>query len=116
MKPMSEIREIATWHRWLLGTGMGARTRTVLRGLQWTMPAAFVSRLFAGVATLLTARYLGPAEFGRASLVLATTFWIQVPLFLGLPTALMRFVPVAESKEREKWITTGLSLLAICGA
>jgi len=95
---------------------MGTRTRTLLRGLQWTMPAAVVSRLFAGFATLLTARHLGPSEFGRASLVLATTFWIQVPLFLGLPTALMRFVPVAKNEDREKWVTAGLSLLAICGA
>lgn len=104
------------WHQRLVGTGIGERTRTFLRGLQWTLSAAVISRLFAGVATVFTARQLGPSEFGRASLVLATTFWIQIPLFLGMPSALMRFIPVAKPSEREAWVSTGLSLLALSGA
>jgi O-antigen/teichoic acid export membrane protein len=79
------------------------------------MPAAFLSRLLSGLATLFTARELGPAGFGQASVILATTLWIQVPLFLGLPTALMRFIPVAKPVERESWLATGLSLLAFSG-
>src|SRR5689334_1893917 len=109
------IKAAHTWHRWLIGSGVGERTRAFLKGLRWTIPAAVMSRFFAGVATMFTARYLGPSEFGQASLVLATTLWVQVPLFLGLPAALMRFIPVSEPKEREAWVGTSLSLLALSG-
>ena len=110
------MRAAVAWHSRLIGTGIGERTRTFLKGLQWTLPAALLCRLFAGLATLITARHLGPPEFGQASLVLATTFWIQVPLFLGLPAALMRFVPIAGPDEREEWVSTGVFLLALSGA
>src|SRR5215831_13875742 len=103
-------------HRRFVGGDIGDRTRTFLHGLKWTLPAASISRVLAGVATVFAARQMGPSPFGQASLALATTLWVQVPLFLGLPSALMRFIPVAEPEEREEWLGTGLLLLSLSGA
>ncbi len=96
-----------------LGFPVGERTRTLFYGLQWNAPAAAVSRVLCGLATLFVARYLGPAGFGKANLALAATLWIQVPLFCGLTTAIMHYVPRALPKERDPWAATGLCLLAV---
>src|SRR5205085_721175 len=72
---------------------------------------ALISRILCGLATLFAARWMGPTGFGEANLALAATFWIQVPLFLGIPTALMHYVPQAATDEREPWAATGLGLL-----
>ena len=78
---------ISRLHERLVGTGMGDRTKAVLRGVAWIAPAALIARVVTGVATLLSARWLGPEAWGHASLALAASLWIQVPLFLGLPAA-----------------------------
>jgi O-antigen/teichoic acid export membrane protein len=93
-----------------IGAGVGERTDALLQGLGWNLPAALVSRLFAGVATLLAARSLGPGEFGEANLALAASLWVQVPLFLGIPAALMHHIPRAAEDERQAWSAAGLWL------
>jgi len=106
---------MSTWTTRTLGTGVGQRTRALFLGLQWTLPAALSSRLLCGVATLFAARVMGPAGYGEASLALAASLWIQVPLFLGIPTATMHYVPKAPENEKSAWIHAAMALLAIFG-
>ena len=111
------LRELATrLHERVVGTGMGDRTKVVLRGIAWVMPAALIARVTTGVTTLLTARWLGPEAWGHAGLALAASLWIQVPLFLGIPAALMNAIPRAEESDRLAWARTGALLLAISGS
>lgn len=102
-------------HQVLLGTGVGERTRSLLHGMSWTIPAAFVSRLLAGLATIFAARWIGPAEYGKANLALAITAWMQVPLFLGIPTAILHFAPQSERNEKWAWLHDGMMLLWLIG-
>jgi len=103
----------AQWHERLTGAGVGERTRDFWRGMRWTMPAAVAGRLVMGVASVLVARFLGPEEFGAANLALAATLWVQVPLFLGIPTALLHYAPAAGHEKREPWLATGFLLLCL---
>lgn len=107
---------VSRLHVALLGTGIGDRTATALRGMAWTAPAAVVSRVAAGLATLAVARLVGPAEYGRANVAIAATFWLQIPLFLGIPTALLHHVPRGDGAERSAWSGTGVLLMAGTGA
>lgn len=100
-------------HERLLGTGMGERTTSVLRGIAWVAPAAMIARLLTGVATLLTARWLEPEAWGHANLALAASLWLQVPLLLGVTSALMHAIPRADAAERVAWARTGALLLLI---
>jgi O-antigen/teichoic acid export membrane protein len=102
-------------HQKALRTGIGERTKSLLRGLSWTMPSAMFSRVACGLTTVLAARTMGPAEFGLSSLALATTLWVQVPLFLGIPTAIMHFVPRVTPDEKPLWIFQGMRLVFLCG-
>ena len=112
--PSSQIL-LEALHRKALRTGIGERTRSLLRGFRWTMPAAMYSRVVCGLTTVLAARTLGPADFGLANLALATTLWVQVPLFMGIPAAITHFVPQARSEEKPAWILGGFRLLFACG-
>ncbi len=100
-------------HRKTLQTGIGERTRSLLLGLGWTMPAAIFSRVICGLTTVLAARTLGPSGFGLANLSLATTLWVQVPLFLGVPTAIMHFAPRVHPSEKSVWIVRGVRLMLV---
>jgi hypothetical protein len=42
----------------------------------------------------------GAAEFGLASLGMAATLWIQIPMLLGVTTALQHFLPRAPADEK----------------
>jgi O-antigen/teichoic acid export membrane protein len=94
----------------ILGSGMGERTQTFAHGLSWVGSAAVLSRLLSGTATMLVARWIGPGHFGEASVALAASFWIQIPLFAGLPTALMHYIPQKNISERGTWSATGLEV------
>src|SRR5215467_7601628 len=85
------------------GTGVGSRTQSFLHGLQRTVPATLFSRVVCGLATLLAARRLGPAAYGEASLVLAATTVIQIPLLMGLSTAVTHYIPKAAAQAKASW-------------
>lgn len=85
--------------------GVGERTHTFIRGFSWSLGAAFVSRFITGLTTLASARWMGPKEFGEANLSLASSLWIQIPLYLGLPTAIVHFVSKSQGNERKGWIS-----------
>lgn len=96
-----------------LGIEVGERTWNLFRGVRWNAFGAAASKVFCGLATLFATRWLGPESYGEANLILATTFWIQVPIFIGIPTALMHYVPRATKEERESWVATALTLLFV---
>lgn len=100
----------------LLGSGIGERTAAMLQGLSWNFPAAGATRVLSGLTTVLAARWMGPASFGQANLALAATLWIQVPLFFGLTTAVMHFVPKRDAEGRSGLAADGLALLSFCCA
>jgi len=101
---------LAAWHeRWLL-TGIGERTQKTVIGLNWIGLSAIVSTLVCGMTTLLAARWMGPAQYGRANLALVSTYYIQIFFFLGMTTAVTHYVPQRETAERKSWTIDGLRL------
>ena len=102
------------YHKWV-SPEIGERTQSLLRGLNWVMPATLASRIFAGLTTIFVGRWLGAARFGDANVSLALTLWIQLPMMLGLLTALMHYLPRAAQSDRPAWITTGVGLVLVFG-
>ncbi len=98
------------WHeRWLV-TGFGERTKAMLHGLNWVISSAIISRILCGLATMFSARWMGPALFGEANLALASTYYVQIPLFFGLHSAMMHFVPQQRNSEKIHWLADGMRL------
>lgn len=93
----------------------GELTELFLNSLKWSLSSAVFSKIISGVTTILAARYLGPKEFGEANLSLASTYWIQIPLYFGITAAIAHYVPQAEEKEKETWISDGYKLFFFYG-
>ena len=106
---------LASLHRRGLKSEMGERTESFLGGLRWMVPATMTTRLISGCTTMLATRWMGPQAFGEANLSLAASFWVQIPLLLGIPTALMHYGPQAHGKQKGAWILSGLGLLFLAG-
>jgi O-antigen/teichoic acid export membrane protein len=98
--------------RKLFPEGLGERTATFYKGVQYSLLAAVLTRFICGLTTMITARYIGPKEFGEANLSLAAVLWIQVPLFLGLPLAFVHFIS-KNPEEKNEWMAEGLGLLTV---
>jgi O-antigen/teichoic acid export membrane protein len=86
---------------------------------------AFVSGLgwigilygLAKASTLLTqiaaGRWLGPEEYGRASLVLAGSAYLQIAPMLGFPTAMGKFLASeTDERQRARFVSTALAAFA----
>lgn len=97
----------------ITGAGIGDRTRVFLHGAAWTMIGAVLARGLAGGATLLAARCMGPEKFGEASLALAASLWIQVPMLIGIPTAMIHYLPSLTPEKRSEWASMGLSMMTV---
>jgi O-antigen/teichoic acid export membrane protein len=93
----------------------GSRTHAFVMGITKTFPAVVVAQILSGITTVLATRALGPSEFGRANLSLASTLWVQIPLFVGLPTALMHYTPQVEGNRRGELMTLGFGLCMVTG-
>ncbi len=108
-------------YRKIFSYGIGERTATFFHGFHWSIAAAVISKGVAGFTTLMAARWLGPKEFGEANLSLAATLWIQIPIFLGVHTAIMHYVSKAPPEDKPYWISQGIKLMTgiaflTCGA
>jgi O-antigen/teichoic acid export membrane protein len=92
---------------------MGERTRSFLKGLSWLMRATLISKILSGSTTLYVMLRLGASAFGDASVSLALTQWIQLPMYMGLLTALMHYLPQSSDRDKSMWITTCLDLTVL---
>ena len=98
----------------ITGTGIGERTRLFLHGAAWTVVGAVLARALSGGATLWAARCMGPSKFGEASLALAASLWLQIPMLAGIPTALLHYLPPLGLDERRRWAAVGLGIMLAC--
>src|SRR5437879_7821032 len=90
---------------------IGDRTRAFIDGISNTFPSVLIAQVLSGITTLYVTRKLGPIEFGRANLSLASTLWIQIPLIAGLPPAMIHYIPqITEEKRRSQFINMALLL------
>ncbi len=90
----------------------------------WTMVVFTLNSVLNFVISLLVAKYLGPAEYGRFVLALSASVVIQLLAFDWLRLAATRFYSKSERLEHANvratldaafgWLALGASLLAIC--
>jgi O-antigen/teichoic acid export membrane protein len=103
-------------YRTLIGQDVGERTQTMLSGLNWVLPATLISRVLTGLTTIGVGRWQGAAIYGDANVSIALTSWIQLPMMLGILTALMHYLPQTQKLDQPAWISTCIFLsLFFCG-
>ncbi len=63
-----------------------------------------LASVFAVVIGVISARILGPAEFGRIGLVGNLTSFLFIPILMGVNNSMYKFLPESSEVERERLI------------
>src|SRR5205823_10853628 len=73
--------------------------RRIARGLLWGGFATIIGRGFLQIGMIVTARLLGPAEFGKLTLLFSTALSFEVLATAGLALTCMKFVADLKLKD-----------------
>ena len=98
--------------RWARGL-VAALTRDMAKNTFWIVSSSVVNMALGLVVTALTARYFGPAQFGRFNYALALVVLFTAFSTLGLETLTVRSL-VAGDHEQSEVMGTSL-ILRLCG-
>lgn len=86
------------------------RHRALLAGLGWIGLLYGLARVSTFFTQLLAGRLLGPAEYGRANLVIAAAAYLQIIPMLGFPLATSKLIADEQDEARRgRLITTALA-------
>lgn len=91
----------------------------ISRSARWALVESLASASASALTVILLARFLGPADFGRAGLAVALTSIVQAALLGGMPDALVRTRSVhTRLSDALFWATTaiGFGTALIAGA
>jgi O-antigen/teichoic acid export membrane protein/glycosyltransferase involved in cell wall biosynthesis len=90
------------------------RRRALLSGLGWIGVLYTAARGSTLLTQLLAGRLLGPAEYGRANLVIAAAAYLQIIPMLGFPLATSKLVAEEHDEgRRARLISTALASFAV---
>ncbi len=91
----------------------------ISRSARWALVESLASASASALTVILLARYLDPADFGRAGLAVALTSIVQAALLGGMPDALVRTRSVhTRLSDALFWSTTaiGVGTALVAGA
>ncbi len=99
----------------------GPNTERLLRGLVSVGPFFILARAATAGGQILAGRWLGPTEFGLATLVGSTSGILLLPLSLGFPASAVKFTAMETTVERRTAVLSTFFWLqlawgAVCGA
>ena len=90
------------------------RRRALLSGLGWIGILYTAARGSTLLTQLLAGRLLGPAEYGRANLVVAAAAYLQIIPMLGFPLATSKLVADEHDEARRaRLVSTSLASFAV---
>jgi O-antigen/teichoic acid export membrane protein len=93
----------------------GSRRRTTTRAVAKTVGSRLGWILISGVTGMITARALGPSGRGALAAMIMWPVFLAGVLTLGLPSALIYQIRVAEETDRASLFTTSTILAALIG-
>ena len=85
---------------------IGENSRRMLRGLAAVGPFFIAARVLTAVAQILAGRWLGPVQFGKATVVIAGSGILFIPLVIGFPGAVVKFASMEENAARRSLVVS----------
>lgn len=92
----------------------GAPLASLARGLGWIGLLYGLAKVSTLATQVVAGRWLGPEEYGRANLALASSSYLQVLPMLGFPVAMGKLLgPETDDARRSRFVSTGLLAFAL---
>lgn len=74
-----------------------------------------ISTFFSFMFNILSGRIFGPSEYGKFLLIQSVAMFLQIPMLLGIPTAMVKYTSEKKEIDRQKdVISTSYILVIIC--
>ncbi len=87
-------------HTRLFGHPPGEKTRQFLQDIIAVYGGTLIAGGFGLIGFLLTARLLGPEEYGKFNLIIATAGFLIIPMIWGHTTAAAKYMPAAKKPDQ----------------
>jgi O-antigen/teichoic acid export membrane protein len=92
---------------------MSADVQTFLKNLLYVSIGTIISTLFVAVVTIIGGRILGPAEYGKFSLIQSISMFLYLPMILGYNSAMVKYVSEKEESGRQFTIIITTCILVL---
>jgi len=92
---------------------MSADVLIFLKNVLYISVGTAVSILFVTIFTIMGGRILGPAEYGKFSLIQSISMFLYIPMLLGYNNAMVKYVSEKEESKRQYTIITTACILVL---
>lgn len=106
-KPMIEQLKMFTlkflnfFHLLIFKTEMGEITKNFVKNISYTTLGSIGYTFFLFFVNIAAVRVLGPEEYGKYILILSVMGFLEIPMFLGLSSSLMKYLPEADDEKNK---------------
>lgn len=97
----------------IFGEKITPRIRSFIRDLQIVAIGSGIGNFLGIISQILAGRILGPAEYGKFSLVQSIAMLLYVPMLLGFNTAMVKYSSEKEDVERQTKIISTAFIIVI---
>jgi len=98
----------------LFGYSLGARMKSFLRELSWSMISGIISALLTFLVMIMAAKVLGPAEFGKYNYITSFAVFLAFFCLLGADAGSVRFLASKDRfADRGKYFSASLTLVVL---
>jgi len=109
------FRKTGLLHSKIFDHDMSGKMTSFITHLSWSMFGSLIAAAIMSILNIIAGRLLGPTEYGRCGLIVATASIFIIPMTLGIDTASIYYIS-KDSKDNKKLIissslTIGLILI-----
>lgn len=106
---------ISTVYRKMYNEEMSGDVKHFITNIGYVGVGIIVSTFFSFMFNILSGRIFGPTEYGKFVLVQSIAMFLQIPMLLGIPTAMVKYTSENKDIDRQRTvISTSYILVSIC--
>lgn len=114
VKEKGAVRKaISSAYSVMFGKKPGPFAERFMKNLGYIFIGLALAKVFSLAFEIMTGRLLGPADYGKFTLIISISQFLYVPMLLGIGTALVKYLAEQKTEEsRREVISTGLILMS----
>ena len=106
---------VSTVYRKMYNEEMSGDVKHFINDIRYVGIGIIISTFFSFLFNILSGRIFGPSEYGKFALIQSAAMFLQIPMLLGIPTAMVKYTSEKKDIDRQKTvISTSYILVIIC--
>ncbi len=103
---------VKKFYRKVFGEKMTVNIKNFFKNLSYLAIGFIVAKILTGIFNILCGRIIGPAEYGKLTLIISIASFLMIPMFMGIPTGMVKYNAEREDfKRRQEVISTSYILI-----